>query len=568
MSEKSQRLFEALNELKDSTIDEAGREPPAKKKFRWRRWTALAACLALVVVGVGAVTGVIPILRFGGSAGGGGHDEASTFMSYAGPVFPLTLKEENGAITAQRDITLDFAPWVPRWESNEEMIADRTWLTEEERRAVLEDYEELYPEGGRWHTSDDILVTDGYTLTNSSDADQTVTVLYPFAAGLNDLGRLTPTLALDGAELETALHVGAYSGSFEGAWGGALFEGEEGGSSNLDYADSWEDYRTLLADGTYLQNALGEGPDISGIPVTVYEFTDPYGPQADEEAGIPNPSLRVGFDLDYDRTAVLGYGFHAGRYDRENGTMIQGFSIPEEGQPRYGMTFYLLVVGEDVANMTVGGYVTGGTDPDTPVLEGCGVTVERYESDLDTMLRTILTPEWQELRQNTYEQDGTELEIDFESWYRAVLEYLLAYGVLSPDGAERYGAGWLEDIVSDVNVIDRVCWLEAQVTIPAGGSVTLTASMTKEASFDYACAHTANRGISGYDLVTTLGSNLACTSQTATLEDRGQIQIVRQNFGFDLEAGVTTVELDPGTEHYYLEVKRAEGTLPDGPPGE
>ena len=41
----------------------------------------------------------------------------------------------------------------------------------------------------------------------------------------------------------------------------------------------------LLADGTYLVNALGEGPDVSGIPVTVYRFTDPYGPEEDEDAG-------------------------------------------------------------------------------------------------------------------------------------------------------------------------------------------------------------------------------------------------------------------------------------------
>ena len=53
-----------------------------------------------------------------------------------------------------------------------------------------------------------------------------------------------------------------------------------------------------------------------------------------------------------------------------------------------------------------------------------------------------------------------------------------------------------------------------------------------------------------------LGSNLACTEQTATLEDRGLIEIVRQNFGFDLENGVNTVTLDPEQEHYYLEVKR------------
>ena len=555
MSDKSQRLFEAMSQLSDEKIDEGAAYTP-KKKFHWKRWTALAACLAILVVGVGGITGLIPIFRIGGSAGGSGADGASTFMSYAGPVFPLTLGETNDSITAQRDIALDFAPWVPRWVSNEAEASGRSWLTQEEQQDVLEQYNEWFPEGGRYEYDSHILVTDAYALTNTSQEDQTVTLLYPFASSLGELGWTRPTLTADGQELETELYVGAYSGSFEGAWGGTLFEGEEGGSVNLDYAESWEDYKALLADGTYQANALGAGPDVSGIPVTVYEFTDPYGPQADEEEGVPNPSIRVGFDLDYDQTTILSYGFHAGRYDREGGSMIQGFSIPDETDSRYGRTFYLLVVGEDVENMTIGGYVTGGTDPDTQELEGCGVTVERYKSDLDTMLREILTPVWEERSQDTYQQDGAELDVDFDTWYRAFLEHLLAYGVLSSSGTERYSTGYLEDLVSDVRSIDRVCWLKAEITLPAGASVTVRAQMNKEESYDFYCAHTENRGVSGYDLVTALGSNLVCTGQRATLEDRGQIQIIRQNFGFDLEAGIRTVTLDPAVEHYYLEVKR------------
>lgn len=505
-----------------------------RPRRRFRPWMGLCACLAVVLLGVGTFTGVLPLLPVGGSAGGAGHDGASTFMSYAGPVFPLTLREENDSITAQRDITLDFAPW------------ERVWVESES----LE-------EGGYWRSSDDILVTDSYTLTNSAREDQEVTVLYPFVAGLYEMENLQPVLTLDGQELQTQLHIGTYSGSFEGAWNGTI-GGDSDGSVNLDYAESWEDYAAALSDGAYLANALGEGPDVGGIPVVVYRFTDPYGPAADEQAGIPNPSIRVSFDLDYDATTVLGWGFHMGAFGREDGTMVQGFSIPQPGERDYGEdVHYLLVLGEDVQDMTTGGYVTGGTDPDTPALEGCGVTVERYESDLDAALREILTPEWEDLRRRTYEQDGMELDLDFETWYRAVLEYLFSYGILSDSGAERYSAGWLEDIVSDVNVIDRVCWLEARVTIPAGGSVELIASMTKQASYDFACAHTENRGVKGYDLVTELGSNLACTAQTATLADRGFIEIVRQNFGFDLENGVNTVTLDQAQEHFYLEVRRA-----------
>ena len=557
---KAERLFQILGLVDESLIEEAdtASSPAAvQRRHPWRRLLAAAACLA-VICGGAYLAGT---LRMGGraGAGGSGHSEASTFMSYAGPVFPLTTAEETSSITAERNITLDFAPWIPAWLSNEEMLSGRTWLTEAERQEALAQYDELYPEGGRWRSSDDILVTDAYTLANPSQEDQTVTLLYPFATSLNDLGRLTPTLTLDGSELETALHVGAYSGGFEGVWDGTIV-GDPEGSVNLDYADSWEDYKNLLSDGTYLANALGVGPDVSGIPVTVYKFTDPYGPLKDEEAGVPNPSLQVGFDLDYSRTAVLTWGFDSGNFDRENGTMIQGFSIPQPGERGYGEDVYcLLVLGEDIQNMTTGGYVTGGADPDTEPLEGCGVTVERYESDLDTMLREILAPVWQELRQNTYEQDGAELDVDFETWYRAVLEYLLAYGILSPSGAERYGAGWLEDIVSDVDTIDRVCWLEAEITIPAGDSVTLSASMTKEASYDFYCAHTENQGVKGYDLVTALGSTLDFTGQTASLLNTENIEIVRQNFGFDLEAGITEVALDPAEPHYYLEIRARNG---------
>ena len=106
MSERSERLFRVLSEIDERKIDEAA-PAESKKQFRWKRWGAAAALL--LVVGVGSY--VLP--RLGGRAGsngtgdpgaGGdsGSDGASTFMSYAGPVFPLTLKEADSTITARR----------------------------------------------------------------------------------------------------------------------------------------------------------------------------------------------------------------------------------------------------------------------------------------------------------------------------------------------------------------------------------------------------------------------------------------------------------------------------------
>jgi len=551
--DKSLRLFQAMNDISDGKIDQAARAAEKGPARPWLRWTALAAALALVI-GVGGQ--VLP--RMGGSsgsgtgnggAGGGGADGGSTFMSYAGPVFPLALGEDNSALTAAREVTLDFAPWAGVWVSNQEDAA-AGGLTGEAYQQALERNNQWYPEGGYHRFSNDILVADAYTLTNRSSEDQRVKVLYPFVSAADRLDRLTPALTLNGQAVETTLRAGGYSGGFQGALGGDMVE-SEAGSLNLRQPESWEDYKALLSDGSYLNRALGDWPDLSGVPVTVYRFTDPWGEERDEEAGRPNPSIRVMFHINYEKTQVLTTGFHAGYYDREQGVMGKGFSIPQPGERDYGQDGWnLIVVGEDVSNMTTQGYVTGGWDTEKTI--EAGVTVERYETDLDTALRTLFLEEaWWEWGQWS-EEDRPE-GLSYEMYCGLLFDQLLTCGLLSDRPMERYDDGMLD---TEFARVDRVFYLEAEVTVPAGGSVELTASMTKKGSCDFYCAHTENRGVYGYDLVTRLGSGLTFTGQTARLEDRGQIEIVRQNFGFDLERGVTSVALDPEGEHYYLEVKR------------
>ena len=543
---KSDELLDAIGEAKDEYVQDV-RNAKVKKIPGWAKWTsAIAACLVLTI-GVS--------LFFGGmggnaGAGGSGHEDGSTFMSYAGPVFPLTLREENAAISAERTVTMDFEPWVPVWISNEEEAASRTNLTEEEKQDVIDTYNEWYPEGGRYQSSGKILVSDTYTLTNSSSEDQTISFLYPFASSLNGLSENRPTITINGEPINTELHAGSYAGTFQGAWENWAETHENPGSLNLQYIESWEGYETLLSDGSYLERALGDYPDLSHIPVIVYKFTDAWGPAEDDDAGIPNPSMRIMFELDYDKTNVLSYGFHSGSNDRENGIMGRGFSIREEGERWYGNPYYLIVIGDDVQNMTSQGYVTGGWDTKNEVESG--VTITRTESDLESALREAASFYYGELTdvQNYVEADP---EYGFEMYYGLLKEHLVAYGVLSEKEIDRYASGWIEEL--DIVGVDRVFWLEAEITIPAGESVTLTAAFEKEPSFDFTCADTANKGISGYDMVTALGSNLIFTQQTACLEDRGQIEIVRQNFGFDLENGIKEVTLDLSVPHYYLEVK-------------
>ena len=549
-----EHLYDAITNVKDALVDEAAnpRIPVVKKRANWLKWGSIAAAVVLVL-GAGGWWALSHI-RFGSSAaGGGGHEDGSTvFMSYAGPVFPLTALEGGEGVTAERRLTYDFSPWIKTWWSNEDEAASRTELTEAQRQEVLKDYNEWYPEGGRWQSSTDLLVTDAYTLQNPTEEDKTVKLLYPFVSSLRDLADNTPALTVDGAASETTLHAGGYSGGFEAPGG----SDDTGLLLNLAQLNSWDQYKALLSDGRYLDAALGDFPDLSGLPVIAYKFTDAYGPERDSGAGIPNPSIWANFDLDYDKTLVLSYGFNGGRFDQENGKMMRNFSIEQPGWRGYGVPNFLFVLGEDIQNLTTGGYVTGGTDPDTETLNDgdWGVNVERYETDLESALREIA--ELMYSIDNWFEDgDGTIRRPDFDLYFGLMKEFLCSYGPLSADSPARYGTGMLEEL--DFLNVDRVFYLEAEVTIPAGGSVTLTAEMTKEASYDYYCAHTENQDIYGYDMVTKLGSSLDFTSQTARTVNTDGLEIVRQNYGFDWAGGVNEVELDQSVEHYYLEVREA-----------
>ena len=164
--------------------------------------------------------------------------------------------------------------------------------------------------------------------------------------------------------------------------------------------------------------------------------------------------------------------------------------------------------------------------------------MERYETDLESALREAagLMFNWEDR-----ETDGEQP--DFELYFGLMKEFLCSYGPLSGKDVARYHTGWLEDM--DFAAVDRVFYLEAEVTVPAGGSTEVAAHIRKDASFDFYCAHTENRGIYGYDMVTRLGSSL---------------DFVRQNYGFDWANGVDEVKLDQSVEHYYLEVRRAAET--------
>jgi len=520
----SERIYDALTDMREEFIVEAKEHRFVKSRRTVARWGAIAVSLALII-GIGGFmlfrVGVLP--GPGGSnggtgAGGAGRQEGSTvFMTYAGPVFPLSLLGDGVGISASRSIDFDFNGFGTQRPSD-------SGLT-------------LYP--------NNIRVIDSYTLTNDSANDKTVKIIYPFQSSFSELYRLQPVITANGSALETGLLAGPYGGGFTGTG-----SGDDHLALNLKSINSWEGYAELLSDGEYLRRTLGDSRVLDQT-VTVYELSNAW---ANHDAAV-NPTLAASFYLDYERTAMLSYGFHGASWDRESGFMRQSFSVPRKGFPRSGRNFYLIAVGDDIIDLSIQGYINGGCY-DGDEMEEVSVDVTRYEAVLGELIASLHEDFMMELSGYYVGDSQNAVEgINLALLYRAVVEHLCDYGVLSENTAMRYDTGWLEEIFSETNVIDRVFYVTAEIEIPAFGSVELKAEMIKNGSYDFYGALSDNLGVTGYDMMTTLGSGLEFSGMTARITGAQWVDIVRQNFGFDPENGISTVTLDMRIPYYYIEVR-------------
>ena len=137
---------------------------------------------------------------------------------------------------------------------------------------------------------------------------------------------------------------------------------------------------------------------------------------------------------------------------------------------------------------------------------------------------------------------------------------LSEYGLNRPyqEKAERYEMGRLEDILIDTVNVRRVFWLRLNVTVPAGGEVTVEARMKKEASFN----HFGDTQTQCFDLMNA-GSALQFTEQTAEVRSVHLITMTQNSFGFDLPNGKFTVALNPAEtpaeEHWQMLILKNNG---------
>lgn len=536
---RAERLFRVLG-LVDPALVEEVLEARARRRVEWKRWAALAACLALAIglgfgwrvtggfggygsgmsgggdSGSAGVSGDAPAdgapMDPGASGGTGGVEDGTVFMNYAGPVLPLTTAEAPAGLTAEREITWDFA----RETSG-------------------------YRESRQWGAG----VTDAYILRNPTEADITVTALYPFTGCFADLAEELPAVAVDGEAVEAVLHAGAYAGGFESTYGA-----EPPDTMNLMELNSWRGYKALLESGEYQAQALGDGPDLD-MPVTVYEFSDFAAPHEQ----YPAATQTVSFEIDEGATKILTYGFNGCEWDE--GFRRYSYFVPD-GKRHEPKVKLLIVLGEDIGDYTLQGYQDGGCYPGEEI-EGVSCTVTRRTAALDAVLELVCRDcmeGYDIYGEGWVTEDGP---VTFEMYRRAAAELLTQYGLLSGASMDRYADGRLDDMVMETLWQDRVLYLAFPVTVPAGGSVRVECDYWKAPSFDFACSASEHAGLQGYELTTRLGSSLDFTRQRAALVNTKNVKIMGQDFGFDLKAGVTAVELDLEREHYYLEIRPIKG---------
>lgn len=504
---KEEKLYNAITNVKEVYIEEARTAKLNKQKVYWKKWITIAASF-IIVIGIGSIFVLHDLLPFGGNdnggagCGGAGHDESSIFMSYEGPVFPLSLGEVSEEIEVARNIIYDF--------SVEDENSTHVWGSE---------------------------VKDSYKLSNNSNVNVEQHGIYPFVGSFDDLQEQLPKITIDGQEVAFKLHAGSYSGGFTGTDG----EDDTNVSLNIKEPRSWEDYKELLADGSYQTNAF-DSYKVLNQPVTVYTFSPDQLAPEDYKAA----TQAISFAIDPKKTTILQYGFNGGEYGKDGFRRFSYF-VPNGIRQATDMKM-LIVIGEDITDYELQGYKNGACEAGNE-LDGITATITREDRILSDIINQIVD-------NFITKYDEVELIKDMKDMFSgAVSEAMIQYGLLSDSVRNRYQEGMLEDIITDVMTTKRVFYTEFELGIPARGSVSVSAQMHKKPSFDYAGSGSGNEGIQGYDMVTQLGTNLLFIEMTAEIKNFEHIKIMRQNYGFDLSQGLTKVTLNPSLERYYIEIR-------------
>ncbi len=524
---KSEKLFDSITEIDEKYIEEAKEEKIPKRKPIILKIAGMAAAFLVGVVALGTAG----FLLFPGASAGGGtnREPGSDYMSYAGPAFPLTALEDTKGLVFEREINFDFSPYYDHQESYENSEGETVYYDS-------------------WNN--DAIISDNYSVTNTTEEDITFTAVYPFAGNISTPVTRIPQITVDGKQVEAELKIGPYSGGFASALG----NDSETERLNLSSLESWDEYKALLENGEYIKNAFAENPKMEQ-KVKVYSFEIKYNIPMSEFDEIENPDAVVAFDYNEEKTDVFFYGFNGMSWNSEEGWVKASSYIPKSFNPDFeNHPIYIIVMGEDIDNISVksvAGEAKGSSWDDRKETDSFSIETEKYESTFGEVVFEIVSGD--SYKNDYFEDESTVRDlISDEEYLGYVAEFMYAYGQLSEDPAERYGRGRLDDVISETGYVSRVLYVTFEVTVPAGETIEIGTSTIREASYDFV-GDRHEKDMEGFDMVTKLGTNLNIIKQTASVSNTEEIEIVYNNFGFDIPNGILSVILGE-EEHYWMEI--------------
>ncbi len=524
---KSEKLYDAITEIDESVVEEANVDKiKTGIKLPWKIVGTVAACAALTV-GL-AIGGRI---AFPGASAGGGENQnpGESYMSYAGPAFPLAALENTDGIEFERFIDFDFSPFYAKTESYEDSKGETVYYDSYDSNAI---------------------VKDSYIATNTTDKDITFTAIYPFSGKIEIEKTKLPQISINGNTVETDIKIGPYSGGFDPVWGRENTESERW---NLSSIESWYEYKLLLENGEYQNAAFSEKPELKQ-QVKVYSFNIEYNIDMSLFDEIDNPDAVVCFDYDADETKVVTYGFNGYTVDTEEGWIELSSAVPKSFNPDFGKNkMYVIVMGDDIDNISVSataGFIENHNDKKEKT-DAFSITYEKADTTLEEVILDIINTDDYIISSG----EGTVRDmLSDEEYLGYIAEFMNAFGFLSENPAERYNTLIIDDIIYETGYVSRVMYITFEVTVPAGESVEISTSTLREASFDF-FGEKNNRNTKGFDMVTRLGTNLNIVKQSASVSNTEEIEIIYNNFGFDIENEITSVILGD-EEHYWMEIAK------------
>lgn len=559
---RKEELFQAIGEIDDSLIAKSGKRVKKKSKAMFRTMLATAACL-LVLFGAAVAmkqTGLLKPLQPGTeqtdsetpeihgipgspgdelgtglddpdvpydpdnpydgpliSDGGCGPDDLTDvdveynrglvsyeYESFAefnpGPLMPVTLAQANSSVTAQRDMTYDFSDVTKKSDGF-------------------------------------VAIRDSYEFTNSSDEDQTVTLLYPYQGTIYKMDNGSkPSVSVDGEIVDAEVATGSYYG-----------KDSFGYDQLLSFAHSTDEMDCIIGDVASHADVKEVDEELWNKNVLVYEFSDV------KCAGNPTE-----------------YGAYAVKFKTDDYKNIYFQDIG-------GVTYYegYLYAGfyvEDVMNGDTPKIIfLDGNEPEDYSEQGysCMEFFEQYEVDDvsasmtkrkvsfgqvfdEVMTSNRVAEKWGEERELSAQEQQlwkgftAQIVSDVVSRNAKDEEY---------DDMSAYFSNNLSDMAYYAYTGTALFLVKNEVTIPAGGSIHVEYEYLKQGMHELTCPEPDFCDCYGYDNAINMGTNMTFTKQVANIAEQGNIEIIDQNYQFDLEAGVKSVDLELDAERYYMIVR-------------